>query len=118
MKTSHFVSQYLLLNPPAPFATPIFWARAMLALSLLALLSLWVPLQASTTKPTLENQAYRMTTDADGSLILLPKGGADEFRFRPEFTALVQTEPLAATPIKMPQPVYNLTSLLPDRRGR
>ena len=106
MKTSDFPRSGTRLAPFHPGGSQRPLARALIALGIVLTLHSWDTIQAA--QLTLENQTCRLTAEADGTLVILPKEGGDEFRFRPEFTALVQTGTLAATGGKLPQPVYNL----------
>jgi hypothetical protein len=57
----------------------------------------------------LANNAYQIRMEPDGSLRISHQGGPAAWRFRPEFTALVQRDSLTPTAVKWQAPIYNLT---------
>jgi len=81
-----------------------------IVLAALILAGLWVGrAYAAAPTATLENDAYRMVVQSDGSLAVRPKDGLIDTVFRPEFIAVVQPAPLVPVGGKSEEPIYNLT---------
>jgi len=115
MNLTHFLRHCIRFAPLRPGGSRFLLGKSLLAFGLLSVLPPATTIQAAQARLILENQACRLTAEADGTLILLPKEGTAEFRFRPEFTALIQSGTLTASGGKLPQPLYNLVGWQVDK---